>query len=186
MEGEVEVGFLGDMAVGKTSIIRFYVYKEPANVVEPPTVGTAAFAVVSPCGASLTLRLIDTAGAEKYRALVPAALRRAKAIVVVFDLTRRDTFQSVPGWLSFISDHLNDSLPVYLVGNKTDLGSEIAVTSDEIEQFRGFHDGIPYFATSASTGEGISDLFNGVIDGVSEPQALAQIEENPEGARQCC
>lgn len=67
------------------------------------------------------MQLWDTAGQEKYKSLVPAYLRDANCGVLVFEVSRKETFDNVKLWLSLIRDHAPSQLITVLVANKSDL-----------------------------------------------------------------
>ena len=78
----------------------------------------------------MKLQLWDTAGEEKYKSLTSVYYRNAHAVIILFDLTRPETFKSVLRWLTGVQEHCDDA-HVVLVGNKCDL--ETVVDFDEIE-----------------------------------------------------
>eukprot|EP00434_Breviolum_minutum_P037632 symbB.v1.2.033376.t1/scaffold4140.1/size44004/5 len=81
------VVFLGQSGTGKTSLIRQFVYRS----FEPCYQATA--------GQQIRLQLWDTAGQERFRSLVPSYLRDSSVCVIVYDVTSRDSFDSVYGWV---------------------------------------------------------------------------------------
>jgi len=68
------------------------------------------------------MQLWDTAGQEKFKSLVPNYIRDAHCAVFVYDITRRDSFQNVDGWLELFKNFKNDEAVMILVGNKADEG----------------------------------------------------------------
>jgi len=75
-------------------------------------------------GATVKAQLWDTAGQEKYRAITVAHYRKALGCLIVFDITRRQTFENVKFWLDSLLAQAEQSICILLVGNKLDLVDE--------------------------------------------------------------
>jgi small GTP-binding protein len=104
------------------------------------------------------LQIWDTAGQEKFRSITKAYYRGAHGILVVFDVSRRDTFDQTRMWIDSIRDSSADSNPidVILVGNKCDL--ERVVTTEEGNELAKSYQ-IPYFETSAKDAINVDAAF---------------------------
>ena len=98
----------------------------------------------------------DTAGQEKFRSITKAYYRGAHGILVVFDISRRDTFNQTRMWIDSIKDASSDSIDVILIGNKCDL--ERAVERDEAEELAAQYK-IKYFETSAKDNTNVEEAF---------------------------
>jgi len=70
------------------------------------------------------LQLWDTAGSERYRAITSAYYRGALGAVVVYDITRRETFDNITYWLNELQKYTPESMKIVLIGNKVDLDNE--------------------------------------------------------------
>ena len=150
------VVFIGDTAVGKTSIINQYVYNT-SSADHQPTVGIDFFCqAVRDGDRTIRMQIWDTAGQEKFHALIPSYIRNSTVAVLVFDITSQQSFEDLKKWHKTVSDIADPSLVV--VGNKVDLESSRAVTD---EQARQYADSIkaPYMETSARTPINIPELF---------------------------
>ena len=77
---------------------------------------------------------------------------------MVFDLTNRESFQSIDGWLQEIEKHSGNDVSIMVFANKADQTDEIVVTDEEIAQFEETHK-IPVVKTSAKEGSGVDDSF---------------------------
>ena len=153
--------FIGDIFVGKTSIISRYKY-EVIESVYSATVGID-FITKDVFLEDKIIRLIlwDTAGQERFRSLIPSYLRNAKCIILVYDISNKSTFVSLNKWYLDSKKHVSENTLFAICGNKSDL--KRAVTKEEIENFSNKNN-IPIFMeVSALTGEGINDLFNAII-----------------------
>jgi small GTP-binding protein len=109
-------------------------------------------------GTRVKLQIWETAGQEKFRSITKAYYRGAHGILVVFDISRRETFNQTKVWVDSIKDSSADSSPidVILVGNKCDL--ERAVTREEAEALaREFQ--ISYFETCAKKAVNVDRAF---------------------------
>lgn len=149
----IKVVLVGDTQVGKTSIVNAYARKTEKTV---PTIGANSFSFAVKLNDSVVnLSVWDTAGQEEFKCLVPMYAWGAQVAVVVFDLSNKDSFNSVNGWIeSVVEDY---AIPnIIVVGNKVDLESFCDYQNLVIE----YKDkDIEFLQTSAVTGAGIDTLF---------------------------
>lgn len=104
------------------------------------------------------LQIWDTAGQERFRTITTSYYKGAQAIVIVFDLTDRETFDHLRNWLLDIEKFAKEGVMRILVGNKCDLESKRSVTEQEGREFAKKY-GIDYLETSAKDSLNIEDLF---------------------------
>mmetsp|Transcript_27075 Transcript_27075/g.23968 ORF Transcript_27075/g.23968 Transcript_27075/m.23968 type:complete len:106 (+) Transcript_27075:87-404(+) len=98
----VKLVMVGDTNVGKTSLISRFVHKE-FNDHKPNTVGVDfATATMNINETPVAVQLWDTAGQERFRSMVGSYFKIAHGVVIVFDLTKEDTMDSVDYWLKTI------------------------------------------------------------------------------------
>src|SRR6266478_6218997 len=101
-------------------------------------------------------QLWDTAGQERYESIVNCYYRGAYAFIVVVDMTRRETFQRLDYWLEQIKkNHESNNPPIFLIGNKADLGS--VITNDELNDYVNANHLRGFFTASAKTSEGVKE-----------------------------
>ena len=163
---------VGDSGVGKTSMCKMFcesVFEEN----QTQTIGLEfARRFVDIRGTSIKIQFWDTAGQERFRSITKSYFRSAAAVFVVYDVTNRNTFNSVVDW---INDAVNLSPPKsvkVMVGNKTDLLSRREVPGVEAKDLAEKH-GFAYFETSALSGDKIEETFmntaeqvyKGILDG---------------------
>lgn len=153
---QIKIVLLGDESVGKTSLLR----KWTSNVYDPnssPTIGGAAQIKRDEVdGQKYTFQIWDTAGAERYRALAPLYARDSYAAMIVFDMTRKKTFDDLNEWVKFLQAH--GEIPFIIVGNKTDLVEKLEVSIEEgIEYATSI--GSQYYDTSAKIGANVDLVF---------------------------
>lgn len=162
-QDKFKVVVVGDTFTGKTSIINRACFDTAPLEDEQTTIGakTTEYTPKLPNN-SCTLSIWDTAGQERYRSIVPMYFREARLIIIVFDITKRQTFEDLPFWLSSIRDSVGEKVPILFIGNKLDLIDERNVSHMEArewsENLTG-HKIVAYMETSAQTGEGISEVF---------------------------
>ena len=109
-------------------------------------------------GKSIKLQIWDTAGQERFRTITKSYYRGSNGIVVVYDITDRESFEQVQHWMSEIDAHAQADVCRLLVGNKCDLAENRVVTLSEAEQFAQHHQ-LQYLETSAMNGTNVKDAF---------------------------
>ena len=126
---------IGDANVGKTSIIRRYIYNV-FNEITMSTIGlTFSFKeIILKNGEKIKLKLVDTAGQEKYNSLSKSYFKNVDGVLFIFAFNKLETFQNIEKWIHLFEESNNDTnLPKYLIGNKNDLEKE--VDKDLIDNF---------------------------------------------------
>ena len=151
--------FLGDQSVGKSSILnRFYQDKFEPDY--QATIGLDFHSKDTEInGESIRLLLYDTAGQEKFKSLIPMYIRDANIILVVYDITIKDSFTHTEHWVNETKDLKREDAIFVLIGNKIDLEDKRVVSAKEGENFA-TQKGFIFHEVSAKTGEGIEDLFS--------------------------
>ena len=159
METLLKVLIIGDSGVGKSSLLLRYADN------------TFSWDFLSTIGVDFKVRTLqigekvikmqiwDTAGEERFRAITLSYYRGAHGIIVVYDVTSRESFENIRSiWLKQIGQCANVSVVTMLVGNKTDLSSKRSVSSEEGKQLaEELH--IPYMEVSAQEGKQIDEIF---------------------------
>jgi len=157
-----KIAIIGNQHVGKTTILSRYKY-ETTDDTYAPTVGID-FLTKNVFLEDKTIRLImwDTAGQERFKSLIPSYLKNANCVILTYDITDKSSFTSLNKWLSDAKDNVVEGTFIILCGNKIDLNNKRVVTKEEAEKFAE-ENKIAYAETSATTGEGINELFNTII-----------------------
>ncbi len=153
-----KICLLGDGAVGKTSLIRRFVYDEFSDDYLS-TFGTKVTKkVVDPGGGkNVALLIWDILGQKKHERLHSTYYRGASGALVVCDVTRKDTFTTLPRWIDSFHSVVSGA-PVVVLGNKVDLEDQIVVGEKAIKKFASSV-GVPYYMTSAKTGLNVEEAF---------------------------
>ena len=152
-----KVVLIGSSSVGKTSIvIRFSKNTFSAN--QESTIGAAFISRdIQTDKGSVSLHVWDTAGQERYRSLVPKYSQGAAAIIIVYDVTDVESFNSAQMWFDEARQNHPGKVIWFLVANKCDL-TPANVDPEEAKKFAA-DNGLNYIETSAKTGQNIQELF---------------------------
>ena len=110
----------------------------------------------------IKLQIWDTTGEEKFRSITKNFYRNADGLLVVFDLTKKESFSHVQSWINEAKEN-NDKLKLILIGNKLDLKDGRIVTIDVAKKFAELKN-LKYIETSAKDGTNINESFQTIID----------------------
>lgn len=129
------VVLIGDSGVGKSNLLSRFTRNE-FNLDSKSTIGVE-FATRSIQVDSKTIKaqIWDTAGQERYRAITSAYYRGAVGALLVYDISKHQTYDNVNRWLKELRDHADSNIVIMLVGNKSDLRHLRAVPTEEAKQF---------------------------------------------------
>ena len=154
----ISISILGESAVGKTCICSSFLGLE-FNPNHLSTIGADRIdsTIKIETGEELKLKIWDTAGQERFRSIPIGTLRSSQGVIVVFDLTDKESFYKVTNWLKDIRN-ISPNKPIVLFGNKSDLVDERKVDKDEIDNLCKKED-LKYFETSAKNNTGIKEGF---------------------------
>ena len=154
--------FLGDQSVGKTCILNRYVNDEFTENYQA-TIGLDFQSKNINIGnQDISILFYDTAGQEKFRSLIPLYTRDAKIILLVYDISNKESFIHLSDWLQELTNVNKDEVIFALIGNKNDLKDSRQVTLEEGQKFAEENNFI-FQEISAKENEGFSDLFNNKI-----------------------
>ena len=154
--------FLGDQYVGKSSILNRF-YQDRFEPDYQATIGLDFHSKnVEIKGSTIRLLLYDTAGQEKFKSLIPMYIRDANIIIVVYDISNKDSFIHTDHWVNETKDLKREDAIFVLVGNKIDLEDKRAVSNKEASEFAE-QKGFLFHEVSAKTGDEIQELFNSII-----------------------
>ena len=150
--------FLGDQSVGKSCILNRFM-NDTFTEEYQATIGLDFQSKnVQIDNQDIHLLLYDTAGQEKFRALIPMYTRDANIILLVYDVTSKDSFLHLSDWLKDLTNVKKEDVIFAVVGNKIDLDDRREVNSNEGENYAKEHDFI-FAEVSAKTGDGFSESF---------------------------
>ncbi|EOA32592.1 hypothetical protein CARUB_v10015885mg [Capsella rubella] len=158
---------IGDTGVGKTCLLLQFTDKR-FKPVHNLTIG-AEFGnrVVTVDGRSIKFHIWDTAGQETFRSITRSFYRRAVGALLVYDITRRETFKHVASWLEDVQQQVTQNMSIILIGNKCDLVRKRAISKEEGEEFAKQH-GLLFLETSARTSQNVDEAFIKTAENILE------------------
>jgi len=149
---------IGDEAVGKTCLLLQFTDKR-YRTSHQVTVGVEfGSRTVEIAGRPVKLQCWDTAGQDRFRSIIRSYYRGAAGALLVYDITRRDSFEHITTWLTEARGNADPDLVITLVGNKCDKSSERQVSYEEGHAFA-HHHGLYFLETSAWTGHMVDEAF---------------------------
>ena len=179
-----KVLILGDSFVGKTNMLKRFLNDEfDMNTKETVGVefGSKNF-ILGEKEDIVKAHIWDTAGQERYRSVTKAYYKGAKGALLVYDITRKATFDNIDNWLIDLRTNADKDILILLIGNKSDLIDTREISEEEArtkaEQYN-----IAFLETSAKTGDNINKAFSQLIEevykaNISLLQSNIEIEEN--------
>eukprot|EP01100_Stratorugosa_tubuloviscum_P008022 TRINITY_DN332_c0_g2_i2.p1 TRINITY_DN332_c0_g2~~TRINITY_DN332_c0_g2_i2.p1 ORF type:complete len:216 (-),score=101.95 TRINITY_DN332_c0_g2_i2:265-912(-) len=179
---------IGDMGVGKSCLL--HQFTENKFIPDSPhTIGVEfGTRIVEVKSKKIKLQIWDTAGQERFRAVTRSYYRGAAGALLVYDITRRATYNHLTSWLTDARNLTNPNTVIMLIGNKKDMSGQRDVTYEEASAFAE-ENGLIFLETSAKTGENVEEaflktaslIFNNVQDGrLDDLGAEGGIKKNPE------
>ncbi len=143
---------IGDSGVGKTNLLSRFC-NNSFDACNRNTIGVDFYSVDQVIdNHKVKVQIWDTAGQEKYRAVSNAYYKNAHGAVIVYDITKRETFENTDSWLRELQAQGDPNIKILLIGNKNDLKEERQVKEKEgqtVAEKRGFY----FFETSAKNDE---------------------------------
>ena len=155
-----KVVLVGESGVGKTSIITQFIDQTFQEDQQSTTGGTfSTKSVVCDNGKTLKFEIWDTAGQERYRALTKMFYKDANAAVLVYDITRKDSFEEIQNyWSNQIKESSPPGIILAVAANKSDLIDHETVDEEKARQFAE-ELGAIFVSTTATQIDPVNDLF---------------------------
>ena len=153
-----KVVLVGDSFVGKTNIMSKYLkneFHEDSKATVGVEFGSKQFNVE---GHSIKAQIWDTAGQERYKAITSAYYKGAKGAFIVYDITRKNSFESIDKWINDVTAVADKKITIVLIGNKSDLEDQRQVTKEQGEDKASKLE-VGFFETSAFSGENLDKAF---------------------------
>ena len=196
---EARIITLGDGAVGKTSLIFKYVDNAFSLLyLETAGIDSKMRFITLENGKEIKVVLTDTAGQERYRSIASNYIKKADGILLVYDITRGETFDGIKEWIKSIKTESEDSKPIILIGNKSDLNEERQIKKEDGKNFAdNYCGGIKFYEISCKSGDNVEEAINDLVNQVYiKKYGNEQNEENniklekrnieETGRRRCC
>ena len=149
---------IGNSSVGKSSLLfRFVENVWDDNFV--PTIGVDfKLKTLEVNGKKVKLQIWDTAGQERFKNITASYYRGGNGVLVVYDITDRESFENLNSWLIEIEKNANKNVYKLLIGNKCDLEEKRKVTYQEGKDFA-TSNGMQFIETSAKTAAKVQEAF---------------------------
>ncbi|XP_058791792.1 ras-related protein Rab-37 isoform X2 [Phymastichus coffea] len=175
-----KVMLLGDSGVGKTCILTRFRDGQFLSGNYISTVGIDfRNKMVTVDDSQVKLQIWDTAGQERFRSVTHAYYRDAHALLLLYDVTNKQSYDNIRAWLGEIREYAQDDVVIMLLGNKCDCSSERVVRKEEGQRLSNEYK-VPFMETSAKTGLNVELAFQAVA---RELKAKSNKEINPDEER---
>ena len=156
---------VGDSGVGKTNILSKYL----KNAFDPNSKATVGVEFgtkkIEIDNKKIKVQIWDTAGQERYKSITSTYYKGAKGAFIVYDITRKNTFDNIDKWIGDLKNNGDENIIIYLVGNKSDLNDMREIRKDEAmtksEKYN-----IAFSETSALYGDNINKIFQDLMEKV--------------------
>ena len=190
-EGEVSVEDLiklklivvGNQGTGKTSILNRFV-SETFDENYQATIGLDFHSKnITIHDQDVRLIIYDTAGQEKFRSLIPMYIREAQIILFIYDISDKESFDSIPKWIQQVNDVINKEVVFALIGNKLDLESNRKVTFEEGKKLAEKNNYV-FQEVSAKTGDNFEKLFEVQIYEAVYNKFKSEFDKREEGGEE--
>jgi len=172
---------IGDPGVGKSNLLLRYC-KNEFNLESTTTIGVEfgnrMVLVENKC---IKAQIWDTCGQEQFKAIAKTYYKGAVGALIVYDITRRDTFLKLEKWYQDIKDNVGQNIVIMLVGNKSDLKHLREVKTEEASTYAEKRN-MAYMETSALDSTNVELAFQRIITEVYH--LAANKEKHPNGQRQ--
>ncbi|XP_065155250.1 ras-related protein Rab-37-like isoform X3 [Atheta coriaria] len=150
---------LGDSGVGKTSLLVKFDTGKFSSGTFSATVGIGfTNKVVNVDQTRVKLQIWDTAGQERFRSVTHAYYRDAHALLLLYDVTNKTSYDNIRAWLGEIREYAQDDVVIMLIGNKADAGVDRAVRREEGERLAREYN-VAFMETSAKSGQNVELAF---------------------------
>lgn len=155
---EVKVVLLGHTGVGKSSLVLRFI----TNEFKPGTQSTIGASFMSKVmmvdQQPIKFQIWDTAGQEKYHSLAPMYYKGAAAAIIVYDITRQDTFDTLKEWVNELKEQGPENIVMAIAGNKSDRADERQVEAATAQNYAASI-GASFMETSAKTKSNVDEIF---------------------------
>ncbi|CAL9165070.1 unnamed protein product [Musa hybrid cultivar] len=176
-----KVVVIGDSAVGKTQLLSRFT-KDEFCFDSKSTIGIEfQTRTIVLNRKRIKAQIWDTAGQERYRAVTSAYYRGALGAMLVYDITKRPTFDHVARWVEELRANADKAIVIMLIGNKSDLAEKRAVSTEDAVEFAE-EQGLFFSEASALSGDNVESAFLRLIEEIHGVVSRKDLESD-EGSR---
>ena len=168
-ELQIKMVIIGDSGVGKTNFI-FQFTENRFSGLHIATVGFDYKTKIISLPSSkkkVKIQIWDTAGQERYMALNKNIFQKVQGIIIMYDLTKRNTFENLDKWMHVLSQSVSGKVK-FLVANKLDKASEQRIVSEEEGQKYADENNMKFFEASGYTGKNVENIFTQMAEMIYE------------------
>ena len=167
---------IGDSSVGKSNILLKYL-KDQFDPNSRATVGVEfGTKNITLNNKKIKIQIWDTAGQERYRSITSAYYKGAKGAFIVYDITRKTTFENIDKWIADLKTNGDSNISIVLIGNKSDLEEKREVTKEEgLKKSQDCK--TAFMETSALNGDNVHKAFDELIEQIYQNNSSLLEEE---------
>lgn len=170
-----KIVLIGDSGVGKSNLLSRFT-RDEFNLESKSTIGVEfATKSVNTEGKVIKAQIWDTAGQERYRAITSVYYRGALGALLVYDISKRQSFTNVDRWLRELRDHADQNIVILLVGNKSDLKHIRAVTQEEAAAYAE-REALAFIETSALDATNVDNAFQRALTEIYRQRKDRRVE----------
>ena len=170
----LKIIIVGESGVGKTNFLFRFIEGKYLKIVEP-TLGTdfkSKICTLPKSKKKVRMNLWDTAGQERYMSLNKIFFQRVQGIMLMYDITNRESYEKLPKWVKFINEQAYN-VPVILVGNKIDDENENRIVRKEEGKDFAKQNGYLFYEASALNGKNVNNAFYSLCE-----SCISKLEES--------
>ena len=176
-----KIVLIGDLGVGKSNLLSRFT-RDEFNLESRSTIGVEfATRTLEIDGRRVKAQIWDTAGQERYRAITSAYYRGAVGALIVYDILKTESYESVSRWLKELKEHADTNIVIELVGNKSDLDHLRAVPTEEAKLFAN-ENSLLFTEASALSSDNVDLSFHQLLKNIYEMISKHQLDTNDQGA----
>ncbi|XP_042320366.1 ras-related protein Rab-12 [Sceloporus undulatus] len=169
---KLQVIIIGSRGVGKTSLMERFTDDTFCEACKSTVGVDFKIKTVELRGKKIRLQIWDTAGQERFNSITSAYYRSAKGIILVYDITKKETFDDLPKWMKMIDKYASEDAELLLVGNKLDCEVDREISRQQGEKFAQQITGMRFCEASAKDNFNVDEIFLKLVDDILKKMPL--------------
>ncbi|XP_036029284.1 ras-related protein Rab-12 [Onychomys torridus] len=169
---KLQVIIIGSRGVGKTSLMERFTDDTFCEACKSTVGVDFKIKTVELRGKKIRLQIWDTAGQERFNSITSAYYRSAKGIILVYDITKKETFDDLPKWMKMIDKYASEDAELLLVGNKLDCEVDREISRQQGEKFSQQITGMRFCEASAKDNFNVDEIFLKLVDDILKKMPL--------------